>query len=165
MSFANTARIAACALPLMLSSVTDAATRPGSSVDANTVVVEASGNVPGFTPTQLVTYLARRMQEENADSWQFSTGKPGAAPAPNRVVWSFKTLRVVWKGGAHRGFSSQENSVSYLSAEVKLYLRSDYQMMMVTHPSLSGGFDDKALSQMVHDVAHVLFVENKPDLP
>ena len=56
---------------------TCAATPPSSSLDSGTVVVEASGNVPGFTETQLATYLARRMHEETADPWQFSAGKPG----------------------------------------------------------------------------------------
>ena len=75
------------------------------------------------------------------------------------------TLRVVWKGGSHRGFSSPENSVSHLNAEVKLHLRGNYQMTMITHPSVSGGADDEALAEIARDVAHVMFIENKSDLP
>ena len=144
---------------------TCAATPPSSSLDSGTVVVEASGNVPGFTETQLATYLARRMHEETADPWQFSAGKPGAAPAPNRVVWSFKTLRVEWKAGSHRGFPSPAHWAVYLSAEVKLYLKNTYQKTTLAESTISGETEDKVLSEMVHNVAHILFVENKPDMP
>jgi hypothetical protein len=81
------------------------------------------------------------------------------------VVWSFKTLRVEWKGGSHKGFPSPTHSVSYVSAEVKLYLKDVYQMTMLAQPSVSGGWNDKALSGMVHNVAHTLFVDNKSELP
>ena len=162
---ARVARITALILPFTASMLADAAPRPSAAGGSYAVVVETSGNVPGFTPPELAAYLARRMHEETAGPWQFSAGGRGAEPGPNRVVWSFKTLRVVWKGGSHRGFSAQENSVSYLSAEVKLYLSGDYQMTMLTHPSASGGSDDTALSEMVRDVARAMFVENKPEAP
>ena len=97
----KTSLMTAIVIPFILTN-TCAATPPFSSLDSGTVVVEASGNVPGFTETQLATYLAQRLHEETADPWQFSAGKPGAAPAPNRVVWSFKTQRVEWKAGSHR---------------------------------------------------------------
>jgi hypothetical protein len=152
-------------LPFILSTVAEAATPLSSSLDAQTVVVEVSGQVPGFTHMQLVTYLALKMHEEAAAPWQFSAAQPGTAPAPNRVVWSFKTLRVEWKGGSHKGFPSPTHSVSYVSAEVKLYLKDVYQMTMLAQPSVSGGWDDKALSGMVHNVAHTLFVDHKSELP
>ena len=154
---------AAIILPFILTNVAAAATPPSSSLDSHTVVVEALGHVPGFTLVQLATYLALRMHEETAAPWQFSAGQPGAAPAPNRVVWSFTTLRVEWKGGSHKGFPSLTHSVSYVSAEVKFYLNDTYQMTMLAEPSVSGGPDDKVLSEMVNNVAHTLFVENKPD--
>ncbi len=150
-------------LPVILTDVAAAAAAPSPSPDSNTVVVEASGNVPGFTSAQLTTYLARRMHEETPPPWQFSARKPGAASAPNRVVWSFKALRVEWKPGAHKGFPTPTNSVTYLSAEVKLYLKDIYQMTMITQPSVSGGSDDAAVAEMVHNVAHSLFVQNEPE--
>jgi hypothetical protein len=146
----------------ILSHVAAAATLP-SAGDSTTVLVEASGVVPGFTSGQLNTYLAVRMREETPVPWQFSVPKQGAAPAPNRVVWAFKSLRVAWKPGAHKGFPSPTNSVTYLSAEVKLYLGDMYQMTMITQPTISGGPDDDALAEMVHNVAHALFVENNPE--
>lgn len=155
--------ITAIMLSFVLTKVATAATRPHSSPDPSFVVVEVSGNFPGFTQTQLAANLARGMHEEIAGPWRFSAGKPGAAPAPNRVTWSFKTLRMVWKGGSHRGITSPENSTVYLSAEVKLFLNDTYQMTMITHPSVSGGSDEKALLEMAHDVAHTLFVD-KPEI-
>jgi len=150
-------------LAFVLTSVAEAATPRAPSVDSDTVVVEASGTVPGFTQAQLADYLADRMQEETAAAWHFTGEKPGAAPALNRVVWSFETLRVEWKPGSHRGFPSPGNSVSRVSAEAKLYLNNDYQMTMITQPSISGGYDDKALAEIAHRVARALFVENKAD--
>jgi hypothetical protein len=80
-------------------------------------------------------------------------------------VWSFKTLRTVWKGSAHRGFTSPANSETYLSAEVKLFLNDTYQMTTIAHPSVTGGYDEKALSEMAHEVAHTIFIENDPATP
>jgi len=147
--------------PLLSQVAAAAATIP--SVADSHAVVEASGTVPGFTSGQLNAYLARRMQEEAVAPWQFSPRKQGSAPAPNRVVWAFKSLRVDWKPGAHKGFPSPTNSVTYLSAEVKLYLKDTYQMTMITQPTVSGGSDDDVLAEMVHKVAHTLFVENEPE--
>jgi len=162
MNMTRISRIAVIVLPVILTGVAAASAAPFPSPDSNTVVVEASGHVPGFTSPQLTAYLARRMREETPLPWQFSAQKPGAASAPNRVVWSFKTLRVEWKPGAHKGFPTPTNSVSYLSAEVKLYLRDIYQVTMLTQPSVSGGVDDAVVAEMVHNVARSLFVQNEP---
>lgn len=149
-------------LPPLLSRGATAVTPP-SAADSTTFVVEVSGSVPGFTPGQLNAYLARRMREETGAPWQFSPRKQGTALAANRVVWAFKSLRVDWKPGAHKGFPSPTNSVTYLSAEVKLYLKDTYQMTMITQPTISGGSEDDALAEMAHNVAHALFVANEPE--
>jgi hypothetical protein len=156
--------VAAIILSFILMDIAEAA--PSSSLGSDAIVIKVSGDdVPGFTKAQLATYLARKMQEEVAAPWQFAAGKPRGETVPNRVVWSFKTLRTVWNGGSHNGFPAPINSVSYLRAEVKLYLKGAYQMTMDTHPSVSTGPDDKALSELVYDATHALFVENKPDMP
>jgi hypothetical protein len=165
MHIAKTSLVAVTTLLFVLPNVAEASTPPLSSLDSYTVVVHASGNVPGFTKTQLAAYLANGMQVEAAAPWRFSPEKPGVAAAPNRVVWSFKTLRILWKGGSHSGFPSPTRSQTYLSAEVKLYLKNTYQTTMLTQATVSGGSDDSVLSEMVHNVAHALFVENKPDMP
>ncbi len=153
--------LAAIMFSFLMTDIAEAAT-PNSS---HYIVIEVSGDVPGFTHDQLVTYLAGRMHEEIATPWNFSAAMSGEGPAPNRVVWSFKTLREVWKGGTHSGFPSPTNSTTYLRAEVKLYLKGAYQMTLDMHPTVSGGADDRILSGMVHHAAQALFVENKPDMP
>jgi hypothetical protein len=142
---------------IFLSTAATAATSPA----ADTIAIEASGEVPGFTHAELVAYLAQKMQGVGLPSWHFVAAQGGAAPA-NRIVWSFKTLRQVWKGAAHNGFPSPTNSVTYLSTEVKLYLGGAYQMTMTARPSTYGGPSDEALSEMVHRIAQTVFVEKKP---
>jgi len=66
-----------------------------------------------------------------------------------------------WKGGSHKGFPSPTSSVTYLSAEVKMYLNNTYQMTMSVRPSVNGRSDDKALGEMVRNIAHGLFLENR----
>jgi hypothetical protein len=104
------------------------------------------------------------LQEENLAPWRFVEGVSGSENFPNRVVWLFKTLRKVTKGRGFMGSPGQTNSITYIKSEVKLYIKGTYQMTMDTHPSVSNGADDKVLSDMVHNAAHVLFVENKPDM-
>jgi hypothetical protein len=132
--------------------------------ESETVAIEVSGQVPGFTQTQLSAYLARKLQEENLLPWRFAEGVSGSENFPNRVVWLFKTLRKVTKSRGFMGAPGQTNSITYIKAEVKLYIKGAYQMTMDTHPSVSYGDDDKVLSDMVHNAAHVLFIENKPDM-
>ena len=62
------------------------------------------------------------------------------------------------------GSPGQTTSITYLKAEVKLYLKGSYQMTMDSHPSVSNGADDKVLSEMVRNVTHVMFVENRTDM-
>ncbi len=125
--------------------------------------VETFGTVPGFSQAQLNDYLAKRMQEPGVASWRFIAG--GKAAAPNRIVWKFKTLNMVWKGGSHNGFPSQDHAVSYLRAEVKLYLNGEYQMTMDTHPSVLSGDEDQSLSEMAKHVTQALFFENRNGKP
>jgi hypothetical protein len=156
--------LVAILLTLVLADVAERATPASTAPGPHTVVIETFGNIPGFTQAQLAAYLALRMHDETPTPWEFLAGQPGAAPAPNRVVWSFKTLRTEWKGGSHKGFPSPSNSVTYLSAEVKMYLNNTYQMTTSIRPSVRGQSDDRALAEMVHNVARSLFVENKPDI-
>src|ERR1700676_2802272 len=66
MHFTKTLLVAAIILRFILTNVAGAATAPASARDPHAVVVEVSGNVPGFTPTQLQGYLASKMREESA---------------------------------------------------------------------------------------------------
>ncbi len=133
--------------------------------NSNTVVVEVAGHVPGFTQTELATYLARKMHEavKRLLRGSFPRGSRGPRPHPTGSCGRSRPYVWRWQTGSHRGFSSATNSVTYLSAEVKLYLNDTYQMTMLTEPVVSGGSD--ALSESAHNVARILFVENKPGVP
>ena len=154
--------VTATTLLLILLSGASGAAPDRASPGAYTVAVEATGTVPGLTPEQLGVYLADRMHGEAGTLWEFTAGKGQLPAPPNRVVWSFKTERVTWKGGGHRGFPAPSRSVTYLSAEVKLYLNDAYQTTILVEPTVTGGPDDTALAEMVRYVAHALFVEKKP---
>ena len=126
------------------------------------VAIEVSGTVPGFTHPELIAYLAERLREGVGAPWEFGAGNEEASPSPNRVVWSFRAIRVIWPGGAHRGVSSPSHSLTYLSVEVKLYLNDAYQATILAEPTISGGRDDGALAEVVRYVAHALFAESQP---
>ena len=70
-----------------------------------------------------------------------------------------------WRGGLHHGFPTDNGKVTYLTAEVRLYLNNAYQMTFSTHPTVSNELDDRELVKMVHDVTYALFVINKPETP
>jgi hypothetical protein len=165
MKFSTASFLAAIVLSYTFTNFAEAALPRSPSLDSKAVTVEAKGHVPGFAEVDLPAYIVRQMHEEVPGPWQFSVGSSGAAPAPNRVLWSFKILHTEWKGASHRGFTSPPNSASYLSAEVELYLHNSYQMTMIVQPSIIGGPDDRVLSEAVRNVAHVLFIENRRDAP
>jgi hypothetical protein len=126
------------------------------------IAIEVAGTVPGFTKPALEELLARRMQETAGPHWRFAAAEGLEASAASRVVWSFKTLREVWKGGSHSGFPSPSHAETFLSTEAKLYLDGVYQMTMSTEPTLYRGAEDGALADMTRKVAQAMFVENKP---
>ena len=149
---------------LILPNFASADTIASAGQEADTFVIEVTGLVPGFTQPQLSAYLTRKLQEENLGPWRFVEGGAASENFPNRVVWTFKSLRKVMKSRGFMGSPGETNSITYIKAEVKLYIKGAYQMTMDTHPSVSNGADDKVLSDMVQNAAHVLFVENKPDM-
>jgi hypothetical protein len=135
--------LVAILLAFVLTNVSERATPGSTAPGPHTVVIETFGSIPGFTQAQLAAYLTLRMHEETPTPWEFLAAQPGAAPAPNRVVWSFKTLRTQWKGGSHKGFPSPSSAVTYVSAEVRMYLNNTYQITMSVRPSVTGRSDDK----------------------
>jgi len=146
---------------IFISATGPAAARAEAALRTMPVTIEVAGEVPGFSHEELAAYLARAMQQSAGPTWRFAAAKDGAAPAANRVVWSFKTLREVWKGSFHSGFPSPSHSETYLSTEAKLYLDGVYQMTMSTQPTVLGGSGDVTLTDMTRKVARAMFVENR----
>jgi len=126
------------------------------------IVIEASGAVPGFTKPALETLLAQQMRQAAGAQWRFAAAEGLESGASSRIVWSFKTLREVWKGSSHSGFPSPSHAETYLSTEAKLYLDGVYQMTMSTEPTLYTGTEDSVLAEMSRKVARAMFVDNKP---
>ncbi len=123
--------------------------------------VQTAGAVPGFASTSLSAYLVQKMGEEPIPAWHFFVETSASVP-PDRVVWNFKTLRMVWKGGSHSGFPSQNHAVSYLSAEVKLYLNDVYQATMVVYPSIGDVDENQELADMARQVARAFYAQSLP---
>lgn len=131
---------------------------PGHT-SGKTIHVEASGDVPGFTQSELAKYLALQMQKSNATDWRFLPN--GTASSLNRIVWKFKLLNILWKGGTHNGFPSPSYSISYLKAEATLYLDGEYQMAIDMHPTVLSGDDGQSIADMARQAAHTFFADSK----
>jgi len=125
------------------------------------VAIEVSGAVPGFSKPELEALLAQQMQQAAGPGWRFAAAEGLEAGDASRIVWSFKTLREVWKGGSHNGFPSPSHAETYLSTEAKLYLDGVYQMTMSTEPTLYRGAEDSTLTEMSRKVAKAMFVDNR----
>lgn len=125
----------------------------------NVIYVEVTGEVPGFTQAKLSQYLADQMQKSDNISWHFLPNVKGSSP--NRIVWKFRVLNAVWKGGTHMGFPSPSYSMSYLKAEAKLYLNGEYQMTIDTHPSALSGDEDQSIAEMARQVVHTFFMDSQ----
>jgi hypothetical protein len=120
------------------------------------LVVVATGKVSGFADARdLTRYLADQMNAAGT-TWHFAAPSAVAETLPqDRVEWKFKTLKVVWGGGAHKGFPQPVVTRSYLSAEVRLYLHNQYQTTMLAQPTVVSG-DRSELAEMVAKVTHLL---------
>ncbi len=154
----------AIALSFISTNIAKASGLQPSSVDSKTIAIEVSGGISGYTNTQLTAYLTREMQKTAKSPWHFIAGEPGSL-YPNRIQWSFKTLHTVWKGASHMGLGTPAFSESYLQSEAKLYLRDEYQITMVTHPTSDNKKIEQAISEMVGNVNYAFFIENKPGDP
>jgi hypothetical protein len=117
--------------------------------------VSVTGEVPGFTSDQLVAYLANQMQQEAGGAQQFAPVAPKSAAA-DRVSWSFKKLRLVWRGATHKGFPAQANWATYVSAEVKLYLHDTYQITVLLQPTIVTGSERDAVSAMAREAIRAI---------
>jgi len=122
--------------------------------DTPTMTIQVTGTVERLSDHQLAAQLASTMAADNVQ-WRFvPDGAPNTA-APNRLVWSFKMTHLVWPGGSHKGFPGPSVSANCLSAEVKLFLNSDYQTTLRTDPMICNRTEE-ALERMAHDAVQIL---------
>ena len=142
---------------VLTASASPAQAQPGA---ATTIVVDAVGKIPGYSPHQLSELLATAMQKSSSGPWHFVAKAETDATAPNRVTWLFKTIKTVWLGGSHNGYPGQSSKVAYLTAEVKEYLGGQYQMTFNAHPTVQHAMDEDALSELAGTVARAMFAKD-----
>jgi hypothetical protein len=120
-------------------------------VQAETIAVEADGELPGFEIADAAPWLAQQMDQAHLPDMQFVTRNPGLA-APNRVEWRFDLLP--YAGGGVRQFFPQPGAaalkVRYLvAAQVRLYLRGQYQTLVINQGAVVGGAGDTVLADFI----------------
>lgn len=125
--------------------------------DERAVFIETSGSVPGYSNAQLNNVLAKKLNAVAGKPWHFfATAESSSLPAPNRIIWSFKTLKHVWPGGSHSGFPSPTFIQTYVSAEAKLYLDGAYQMTVASEPTFSSSNKEEGLEKIADTLSKAL---------
>ena len=127
---------------------------PGVStpaVRAQTIAVEATGELPGFEITDAPVWLAQLMEQSAIPAWHFAA-RDASTAAPDRVEWRFELLP--FAGGGVRQFFPQPGANALkarhlVSAEVRLYLGGQYQTMILGEEAVAGGADDRALAGFI----------------
>jgi hypothetical protein len=139
---------------LAFSAAALAASLAGAQTSTSDVVVEVTGDVPGFaSPDELARFLAAKMTGASP-SWHFVTTAASASKPVDRVEWTLKIVKVVWPGGTSRGVRLATVSRTYVKAEVRLYLHDRYQMTMSSQSGADGGPTE--LAEMAANVTRSL---------
>ena len=118
---------------------------------AATIAVEAQGELPGFEMADAPGWLAQQMERAGLPDWHFVT-RDASAAAPDRVEWRFDLLP--YAGGGVRQFFPQAGGGALkarhlVSAQAKLYLRGQYQTLMLGEEAVAGGAGDVALAEFI----------------
>jgi hypothetical protein len=117
-----------------------------------TLMVEASGALPGFRSADLPRYLALQMGEARFPDWRFEPAS-GDTPAPNRVEWRFR-LNPYAGGGVRsmvRAPMIERNFAVHrpIRIETRLYLNGEYQTLVSGQATIQAGPDDRELAAAV----------------
>ncbi len=123
-----------------------------------TATVQASGELPGFRIEEAGPWLAAQMEKAGLDDWRFVPRNMDSA-APDRVEWSFDLLP--YAGGQVRQFFPMPGvqmlgRKQLISAEIKLYLKGQYQTITLGEEAVSGGAGDPVLSAFVQKLTRML---------
>ncbi len=120
-------------------------------VRAETIAVEADGELPGFAVDDAPIWLAQQMELSALPGWHFAARDPGVA-APDRVEWRFEVLP--YAGGGVRQFFPQPGGGALkarhlVSAQVRLYLKGQYQTLTFGQEAIAGGGNDRVLASFI----------------
>jgi hypothetical protein len=123
-----------------------------------TAAVQASGELPGFVTADAGPWLAAQMEKAGLDDWRFAPRNMDSA-APDRVEWQFDLLP--YAGGQVRQFvplrGTQMMGTRHLvQAQAKLYLKGEYQTIILNQEVVSGGADDPVLSAFIQTITKTL---------
>ncbi len=123
-----------------------------------TLAVQASGELPGFRIEDAAPYLAAQM-DRTGGAWRFAP-RNGDSAAPDRVEWDFQLLP--YAGGQVRQFFPMPGAQKMLGAkrlieaQLKLYVRGQYQTLTLGQEAVAGGADDPILAAFVQRVTQNL---------
>jgi hypothetical protein len=122
------------------------------------LAVQASGELPGFRIEDSAPWLAAQM-EKAGGGWRFAP-RSGDAAAPDRVEWTFEILP--YAGGQVRQFFPMPGASKILgakrliAAEVKLYIKGQYQTVTLGQEAVAGGDNDPILAAFITRVTQNL---------
>src|ERR1700761_7456193 len=114
---------------------------------AQTIAVHAHGEVPGFKAGEAAPWLAQQMEHSALPGWHYTAGDQ-SVEAPDRVEWSFE--QQPFAGGGVRKYFPQAGVTKarfMISAEVRLWLKGQYQVMVLSQDQVGGGADDILLAK------------------
>jgi len=125
------------------------------------VIVETTGELPGFKNTELPAYVAQQMSAADLDGWRFRRRPVAAMELIDWVEWRFRWNP--YAGGDVRRFIpipsvSRTFGARYLiSAELRLYLRGEYETMTFGQATVQGGPNDSELAAFIAKLSRSLF--------
>ncbi len=122
-----------------------------------TLAVQASGELPGFRIEDAAPWLAAQM-DKTGGIWRFAP-RNGDSAAPDRVEWTFDLLP--YAGGQVRQFIPMPNSQllgrkRLIEAQVKLYIKGQYQTITLGQEAVAGGAGDPVLAAFIQQVTQNL---------
>jgi hypothetical protein len=131
---------------------------PLPALAQGTLAVQAFGELPGFRIEESAPWLAAQMEKTNG-AWHFAPRNADAA-APDRVEWTFEILP--YAGGQVRQFFPMPSAGKMLGAkrlieaQVKLYIKGEYQTATLGQEAVTGGDGDPILAAFITRVTQNL---------
>jgi len=125
------------------------------------VIVETTGELPGFKNSDLPAYVAQQMSAADLDGWRFRRRPVAAMELIDWVEWRFRwnpyaggdVRRIIPIPSIARTFGARY----LISAELRLYLGGDYETMTFGQATVQGGPNDSELAAFIAKLSQSLF--------
>jgi hypothetical protein len=124
------------------------------------LVVEVTGELPGFKNADLPRFVARQMAAAGVGEWRFRPRPLAAMEVTDWVQWRFR--RNAYAGGDLRRVIpipsvSRTFGAHYLvTAELRLFLGGQYETMTFGQATVQGGDQDPDLAEFLAKVTQAL---------